>query len=517
MDNTIYLNEHSDKSINNWNLSTSVSAVSPIKSQEIFINRINWNKADGLSHSEILWLYSLGAQLKIYQNLIINKENIEQIDYIKKELESNFKAFLVLQTSENNKYLYNLKFSHSYDHCVAIRIRYLCALLAMNYENGNLIKEIIYNDLKWFEQVDTIPINNHGMMVCISILHAHVLLGGDINHSLVEKALRILKEIIDTIVPDNFYAKENTIAYHNFYISSLKSCSSFMNKYKISDDFCKFLDGIIENMEIALYKVVYPSGAIPSLGQSGQYETRYKSIPGQFLFKQQGLFVSKDLKNYFSYICGYATKIHKQIDDTSFTLRLGDTDIFIDCGLGTYDVKDTKAVVINGQRGHSGAFFKRFDYYTRGEFLLTDKISKFNCNLDIVDSEKILSSKYHEYKDYFYKIQREITISNLYNFNIKDVFESNDAFSSPVSRFILDGFKDFIIEGNKVSMNDGQYNLSISCSDSACFNILSSHDGDRTTSVAFRSLKWGEYKKINVIEITPLKNKLELNIVIEMV
>ena len=514
MDFNYYLATHNEKSLPQWKINSDFSVVSPIKNQEVFIDDKLWFSPEGLNHSELLWLYSLGAQVKFYHSLITGELNTESITIVEELLDNNFESFLNLQNSENNKFLYVHKYSYSHDHCVAVRMRYLCMLIAMGYPNVKLIKDIIKRDLQWFSELDSVSMNNHGMMVCVSILHARLFFDEQEIKLLADRAISLLKSIVEFIIPNNYYAKENTIAYHNFYIRDLTSFLRFTKDYMPEENFTKLLDETLKRMNDVLLRIVYPSGEVPPIGQSGLYGYKFKSIPGKSLFKDQGFFVLKDNKNYFSYTCGFSTTIHKQVDDTSFTLRLSGVDIIVDCGLGSYDAKDTKAVVINGQRGHSGAFFKKFDDWTMQKFHSSGELSDLDYSIDERHNQ-IVSSKSFSHENLTYQIQRTINILSFYDLNIKDVFVSDDSFAGPVSRFIFDGFRNFKVVSNRVTMESDLYRVSVLCWNPASFSILSSYDGDITTSIAFRSLNWNEYKSVNILEITPLEGELEVNISIE--
>lgn len=515
MDHKEYLLNYIESSIYSWKLSQGLSVLSPIKNQEISIDNIVWFNGEGLGHGELLWLYSLGAHVRIYQAVIHNLIN-ENKTGVEETIKNSLEDFLIFQSSKENKYIYDIRISRSFDHCLAVRIRYLCMLIAMDYPYPDILKRIILKDLEWFKNIDSIPLNNHGMMVCISILHASLFVYDDTVDNLVEKALLLLKNVINHMVPSNYYVRENTPAYHNFYMQSLRSFYIFLKRYGFSDEYIVYLTEIVNGLEKVFSQVIYPSGEIPPIGQSGLYPTDIKSIPGKFLFKEQGFFVNKNETNYFSLTCGHSSVVHKQNDDTAITLRIDNIDIFVDCGIGSYDHNELQATVLNGQRGHSGAFFKKFDCLTLWEFYgaKSDKISNLKYKLD-ESNNQITCSRSFNYNKCFYEINRTVNFSSFYNLTIKDVFISDDVFASPVSRFILDDFKNYKVEDNKITMENDIYRVTILCWSSASFNVLASYDGECINSIAFRSLKWNEYKSVNVVEITPLVGELEVNIIIE--
>ena len=502
-----YLREHAEFSFKKWGFEADTnSVISPLGSQKIIIENLNWNAFRGKSHSELLWLYSLGAILKKY--IIVNSK--EDLEIIQKKIVE----FLEFQTSKNNIYIYNSKYSYSYDHCAALRIKYLCMLSAKGYPDVDLINKIINNDLDWFLSLEKIPLNNHGMMLCESIFHATVFLYENKNRDeLINKASFFLENVLNYIFPDNYYANENTIGYHDFYFKTLNNIINFLQDYSYSNSILERVKKIIIGVEDALYKVVWPNGGIPPIGQCGEYNTKYNSIQGSHLFKPQGFFVKKDSENYFSYICGLGTTIHKQVDDTSITLKLEGQDIFLDCGLGSYDSKDSRQVVINGQRGHSGAFFRFFDSFTMWEFFNSKKINDLSYSLEANDS-LLKSLKSFRYKKHYYNINRNVSFVSFKEIELKDSFETSDIYAQPVTRFIIPFETEITQIENIIYLTIGFFEVKIICQDLFYFNILSSNMNCFSTSVAFQSKSYGKYNIIKVIEFTPLGK--EMNFIINI-
>lgn len=509
-DLNIYLEKFSEFSFHKWGFDKNSNAfISPIKTQKIVLSEIDWNHNQDLSHSELLWFYSLGALVKCWV-----EEGENSAELIEQKLES----FIIFQQSENNKYLYSVRYSHSYDHCVAVRIRYLCMLLAFGYPNVDLIHKIIQHDLNWFAKLETIPLNNHGMMLCDAVFHACVLCkltSADYLQldSLIAQSSQFLVEIINHIFPKNGYANENTVGYHEFYYKTLKTILTFLDYYHISSDAIETIQTKIESIYQALTYTVWPDGGIPAIGQSNSYAGNRESAPGEYLFNPQGFYVNKDDENYFSYTCGFATTIHKQNDDLSFSLRLKEQNIFLDCGLGSYDSKDTKQLVINGQRGHCGAFFKRFDAWRMWDFFNSKKIENLEYKLDAHLGE-IQSHKKFQYNGHYYSLQRDINIINFYNFIIKDQFESDDFSANPVSRFIVPHGAEISVEENKVSCMIGNHEVTISCMNKFGLAVLSSCDDTLAISTAYLSEKYGEYSKAITLEFYPQTKQLIFSIAI---
>lgn len=499
-----YLKNFSEPSINSWKINEDQVLISPIKNQYIDIHKLNWSDVSTYSHSEILWFYSLGALVK------------SAIDLLDVDISEQLQEFHDFQVSPDSKYLYDIKFNHSYDHCMAVRVRYLCLLLANRHAEIDLVHKIIQTDLDWFLSIDSVPKNNHGMMVCISVLHACVFLEETLKRQqLVEKASKILIDILSSVVPDNYYVYENTIGYHEFYVKSLKNIHVFLLEYNLCESLTCYVESLLEHLEHTLYQLVYPDGGLPPVGQCGSYPTKYQSIAGKFVYNPQGFFVFKDMENYLSFICGFASTIHKQIDDTSILLKIGEEAVFLDCGLGSYDHRDSKAKVINGQRGHSGAFFKKFDHWSMWEFFSSKKIDILEMSLAESNSN-IIGKKIYKDKDYKYNISRELAIRDFYDFSIIDTFDTDDSFAFPVSRFILPEDVNISCLNNVLLISYKTLTVKISIKDEFNYSIIPSCEAIENMSAAFISSAYGVYHNAITLELMPsVSNILHMDILIE--
>lgn len=492
-----------EPSINSWVFESNEKIISPVKNQYLNINKLDWNKIESSSQSEILWLYSLGALVKAR----LEDKNLD--------ITLQLKSFLDFQESEENIQLYNPSINHSFDHCTAVRIRYLCILLSNTNKNIDLIHRIIRNDLTWFDSLDNLPMNNHGMMVCISIFHVSIFVRDDRNERLIQKASQFLIKILESVIPDNYYVVENTIGYHEFYVKTLKSVLEFVGEYHINHDLIIYLSDLNEKLENTLYQVVYPSGGLPPIGQCGSYQTKYKSLPGTYLFEPQGFWVKKDDKNYISFICGHASTVHKQVDDLSVLLKLSDQDIFLDCGLGTYDHRDNKARIINGQRGHSGAFFKKFDTWTMWEYFSSKKLRESETEIK-ANNERIFGVKKLTFENIQYEISRDLLFRSYYDFTITDSFSSQELYAAqPVSRFILPGYVDIEREKGVIRLIYPKYLVSISVEEDFYMSVIPSYNRNNYLSSAYYSTAYAKYHEALTLEIYPIADKLTMKVLVK--
>jgi hypothetical protein len=114
---------------------------------------------------------------------------------------------------------------------------------------------------------------------------------------------------------------------------------------------------------------VWQDGSIPPLGDSAVYRTKTVSRNKPRCFFESGFAVIKNDDLYLSILCGAPTETHKQVDDSSITLRFMNRDILIDGGSYTFDRTDPYRRCVASSLGHSGLFLKEFDGLLRREYL----------------------------------------------------------------------------------------------------------------------------------------------------
>lgn len=495
-----YLELHFEPAYKNWEALERKLFLSPAK-HKINISEIDFTNP-GKNASEIMWFYSLGWLAKYSSCDDVDLDVLEYLEAFHNGLE--------------NGTLSNVHKISSLDHCAASRIRYLCMIYARFPENNsinNIIKKILRFELAWFNTLSGVAYNNHGMMLCVSVFHAALIVGRDDLTDELNTALKWLKGVLDSVIPLNGYVVENTIGYHDFYYKYIKSQIVFFDEYYHDLEIYDYLDDLFNRVELALYKVVTPNGNIPPLGQCGFYPTRYKSIPGTHLFKEQGFLVVKDDLDYFSYICGYASPVHKQLDNTSFSLSLSGCEIFIDSGLGTYNEKDPRSSVINGQRGHTGAFFRALDNEHRHLFLISKELKNVNSSINMAGD--IISSKFSlDFNEHKYFVSRDIIFKDFRTFSIIDRFVTNNQYGFPVSRFILPHKALISIEGNIISIDypNHQAKMKIDSTFNYSFKVGSDEFEEVEFAAGWRSVTFGGFEKCKIIEIYPTSDELRINI-----
>jgi hypothetical protein len=138
--------------------------------------------------------------------------------------------------------------------------------------------------------------------------------------------------------------------------------------YQLSENLITFLEELILRATNALEFCVWQDGSVPPIGDSQIYQLQIASRNEPRCFYESGFAVVKNDELYLSILCGARTEIHKQVDDTSMTLRYKNRDILIDGGAYLYDQGDPYRRCVESSFGHTGLFLKEFDGLLRSEF-----------------------------------------------------------------------------------------------------------------------------------------------------
>lgn len=389
------------------------------------------------NHSGRMWLHSLG----FISTYLANTPSVAP-DFLLFVLKS-YRDFLYEPQNE----IFFSKFL-SQDHCRAVRIRVMVqVLLYLEYNDlqGSEIEscamDILTMDSAWGANAANLKLNNHGLMLAESLLHLNIIQDDEKNHSFARVGIHHIRNLLKGAIDDQGLTNENTIGYHDFYCKLLRDLESFLDfrqkatKHSDIGDFETFICDAHTSIRTALHKIVWPSGGIPPIGDSGAYHTKYPSIAGTHLFKDSGFFIHKSDDFYLSLICGCASETHKHNDDTSFTLRYKEQDVVIDSGMYHYDYNDPLRQCVQSQRGHSGIFFKKYDSFLRDLFRRAEPEYRARID-DASNNGKLIRVKCGYTINDAFSADREIVIFSEKEILICDSWSSEDG-SKPVRRFII--------------------------------------------------------------------------------
>lgn len=454
----------------------------------------HWTKVfDNQQHSSLMWLHSLGFLPCLLAHdgvkgdgnyVLINKFLSSYADFISGD--------------EGGEFISRM---FSADHCVAIRLR----VLGILHEKANTdsfaldldsINKILDFDLKLSADQDFIKYDNHGMMLCVSLILINDYFKNQKNRVVyINKLIYILNVVFDS----DGYVKENTIGYHDFYC---KFIGNFVDKYLL---FRKSIGHALDECDSDLInlrlkadsvrsKVVWQCGGIPPIGDSSEYHTKFPSVSGLHYFPESGFVVFKNDDFYFSLICGSGSEVHKQMDDTSITLRYKGRDIFVDSGLFNFDWEDPNRRYVASQLGHSGFFAKEFDQHLRpimirkyGSYKAKIDFCFFNFDMLVISCSVSIPN--------LLDIKRIVVLNvEKSTLNIFDSIDSMECFSF-AQRFVLPS--DALIQGGSDRSLEFKFENDIVVNgkfDSSNIFDVVVHDG-------VRSIKYNEILPSKMIEV----------------
>lgn len=380
--------------------------------------------------STMLWYHSL-AWLRIIYNSNDNDQFVNNFidtyhSFIKSELSDVIFSTLT-----------------SRDHLVAEQIRNLTYFLAQDdarFIKKTSTKEILLKLTTWATAPGSILNNNHGMMLASSLLHIPLFIEMSQKNkdNFIELLSNRLVEIIESAFDSYGLCNENTPNYQNFYIKFLKNQISelgFLEKYDTQYSLitAKLLE-ILSTAEHTLSLISLPTGELPPFGDGNNTDYQKITKPldfAEFYSLDSGFYSYKHKKirrRYFSMKCGYSSSTHKHSDDTSIFYWYDGFPIITDAGFLNYDWKDPKNVLVKSQRGHSGAFYYKYDelypitLYKDGldnsRIVSSMHVEKQKNNLNIIKGTVCIDKKYNT--------ERTIKFSHLNNILILDNFIIND-------------------------------------------------------------------------------------------
>ena len=375
--------------------------------------------------STMLWYHSLAWLRIIYRE---HKDFAFVDNFI-----NNYYAFI---NSKKSDEVFNTLTSR--DHLVAEQIKNLTYLLAQdgsNFTNKEKTKKILLKLVNWAILPNNIVNNNHGMMLASALLHIPLFIKMNSlkKDKVIDLASNRLTEIVESAFDSYGLCNENTPVYQNFYIRFLRQQIDELNFFaKYDSHYLKIvndLTGILEIAENTLSLIALPNGELPPFGD-GNISSQKVVKPlefAEFYSLESGFYSIKHrrLRNrYFSMKCGYSSSTHKHSDDTSIFYWYDGMPVITDAGFLNYDWRDSSNVLVKSQRGHSGAFYYKYDDFypitlykdgsDKSRILSNMSIEKPNNNLTLIKGEVCIDDKYN--------IERIVKFSHLNNILISDYF-----------------------------------------------------------------------------------------------
>jgi hypothetical protein len=340
--------------------------------------------------------------------------------------------------------------SGSQDHQSALRIRTLLWILSFLFRQEReeefnrfltLYVRLLSVENRLLDELSLFQPNNHGIMLGIAHLHAETLLPGlaaeGANaHEWVKRLYSTLGEIID----EDGIASENTPIYQVFYVMLLEDIVSFVKWAGKFSGQARMFELLLRAAQIGVRKQLLPNGAVPPLGDSpGGMQYRFKPMLGSLWSPNNGLAVISRDEEYISFVAGFRSVIHKQLDDLSIAWWRDGDFIFRDAGLLSYDQNDPIAVAMRGPKGHSLPTYTQLDSWTtKNSISYGRNTSRLRGNLlSREQSENELSFLAELSFDGTPIIRRRVRRIGTEVLKIRDTFTSI-RFGNPIVRFLLD-------------------------------------------------------------------------------
>lgn len=338
------------------------------------LTRIDWRrKFESSNNSNTMWLLSLNFAGCLLSTFEVNRKPIF-LSIATQSIES----FLQFVTApENRLYVESIP---SGDHSTATRVKVLIKYLQITHDSKIEHKDTrfqvcreLYRCLEWLSSEENFHENNHGLMCNIALATASHRFS---SHSDLRKKYysistsRTLRLAAKAFCKDGL-CNENTIGYHNYNLQLYRIfCNLLDAEELISPEFSN-LRNIINRAEIALRHCVRQDNSVPPIGDSPVYLLDKSSINQSKLFPDSGFAVVKNDDFYLSLQCGSRAETHKQMDDSSITLRYKGVDVLIDAGSYSYDREAGFGRYVESATGHTGIYPVAFDHQRRREIIKT--------------------------------------------------------------------------------------------------------------------------------------------------
>ena len=332
---------------------------------------VQWDRKFGTQHnSSVMHLFSLNLVGQLLATFLQRNDG-DALRIAVAVLES----FLIYSIVPDNQA--RIGRIPSGDHSAATRVKVLIKFMQAMREaqdfDGAFLQRVCdclkyWSD--WLADPNHYKKNNHGLMGSIALLHSAIQFGdAPYASAYLDVATNRIIELGKSSFDRDGLCDENSIGYHNFNLHCSRGLLGFCTHYRLSETLITFLEDLILRATNALEFCVWQDGSVPPIGDSQVYQLNIASRNEPRCFYESGFAVVKNDELYLSILCGARTEIHKQVDDTSMTLRYKNLDILIDGGAYLYDQADPHRRCVESSLGHSGLFLKEFGGLLRKEFL----------------------------------------------------------------------------------------------------------------------------------------------------
>lgn len=403
-----------------------------------------WDElADSQAQGNALWKYSIG----FLPTLLEQSTNFELVNAVIDSLWAY---------TESEEWQSRSKWMTSLDHCIAVRLRAICTLYFQYTEADQTIPtslvSLLANDVLNMTRHDDqyFPVNNHGAMAAISLLHACGVFPSTISlisksdeKSPLEIALSQFNRIIGAIFDEHGVASENSPEYQRYWVSLVKpvadifkNLSALAASQQTELDF-ESLQTIIGDAESALQMFTDTSGRLIPIGDT--HPRKHSSTPPEnktLITETHGFAIYRSPGMVFTLNSGSVNYAHKHCDDSSITLAFGDEGLILDSGYYSHDWSDPSTIYTKSQTAHSGLFLTALDNIHPGKLYWPGK-ERIQASLSTVSTEPfhVISNVSIDNK---VLLRREVKIGSRQQIDIFDSVSGDiSEYGAVVRRFIL--------------------------------------------------------------------------------
>ncbi|WP_411734371.1 heparinase II/III family protein [Paeniglutamicibacter sp.] len=328
------------------------------------------------SNTTILWRNSLAYLVRLFE-FELSQRSVETA----RNVVESFLRWIEDKSAEDPK---SLK-SGSLDHQGALRIRTLMSLISTLSRTGDsenfevfqgLFNRLIVVEERLLDHLDLYQPNNHGIMLGMAHLHASTLFPASAQLRDASDWVKALYETLGQIIDADGIASENTPIYQVFYVSLIEDVLAFLVWSGQFPGKVRIFQLLLRAAQIGVQRQLLPNGAVPPIGDSpGGMQHRFRPLLGKLWSPANGLAITSSESHYLSFIAGFKSVIHKQLDELSVCWWLNGEFVLRDAGLLSYDQSDLVAASMRGHQGHSLPTYVRFDSWTTRETISFGKNS----------------------------------------------------------------------------------------------------------------------------------------------
>lgn len=321
----------------------------------------------GAARSNVMWLLSLN-----FVGCLLSSFEVSGNKHLLSLASRCIESFLeFVDTKENRLYVENIASGdHSTSTRVTVFIKYLFITNELYAEFYSLRRRVFFELHSWLEWMcvdENFCETNHGLMCSISLVTASQCF--HVRSDLTDKYTKIACSRILRLAKSAFckdgLCYENTIGYHNYNLGLYRIFLRFSLAQEINFPEIGELQAIVSRADLALRYCMRQDGSIPPVGDSPVYLLKTPSINQSKFFPESGFAVAKNDDFYLSLQCGARTEFHKQMDDSSITLRYKGVDILIDAGSYSYSRAAGFGRYVESSTGHTGVYPLVFDHLRR--------------------------------------------------------------------------------------------------------------------------------------------------------